>query len=700
MAKIKELFGPIPMAGLPPRKPVVPIEHTEPVHFEFASKFDVPRMLMGFNTVDSNDPDLPALEVASSVLSGGKTSRFYKKFVEGEEIASSADASHTWGRYPGWFGVQLELLPGKDRKHAEALVLAELKRLVDEPVPADELNRVRQGIIAGAVFDRESIHGMADNLAQGLTNNDLPWLKKLLPRMAAVTPADIQRVAKKYLDPQKRVVVWSVPKPEEKEEAVPPETGKQSSLGGRSSSGALAGAARRQAAHRGISPLATARRDDAAAPVAGAAKEFSLKATRRVVLPNGLVLLLWENHRLPIVVASANVSQEALREPAEKAGLTALMGALLDEGTAKHTGPEIAELIENVGGALSLSSSGGSVKVLAPNRTLGLQLLIDCLTQPSFPDDAFKREREHQLAAIDDAQKQPLERATIRFRKALYGKHPYGLPSLGTEETVSKLTPADCKAFHDLLFVPNNTVLVVAGDFKSDEVIAEVTKLTADWKKSPLPDFKPPAIEPPKGFNEEIITMPEAEQLQFLLGQPGIRRNNPDYYKLLVMDHVLGTSPGFTDRLSHRLRDTEGLAYTVTANICSSASEEPGLFTCYIGTEAKNLAQVKREFLEELKRIRSEPPKPSEVEDVQKYLLGQLPFEFTTNEQVAGRLLSVERYKLGFDYLADFRRAISAVTPQDVQDVARKYLDPDHMVLIVAGAVDDKGNVVEKPAEK
>ena len=108
--------------------------------------------------------------------------------------------------------MQLELLPGKDRKHAEKLVLAELKRLADEPVPDDELNRVRQGIVAGAVFDRESVHGMADNLSQGLTNNDLTWLKTLLPRMAAVTPADIQRVAKKYLDPQKRVVVWSVPK--------------------------------------------------------------------------------------------------------------------------------------------------------------------------------------------------------------------------------------------------------------------------------------------------------------------------------------------------------------------------------------------------------------------------------------------------------------------------------------------------------
>ena len=189
----------------------MPIEHTEPIHHEFSSKFDVARMIMGFTTLPSTDPDLPALEVCQSVLSGGKTSRFYKDLVEGAEIASSAESFDTWGRYTGWFGVQLELLPGKDRKAAEKLVLGELQQLADTPITPAELARVRQGIIASAVFDRESVHQLADNIAQGVTLNDLPWLKTLLPRIAAVTPADVQRVAKKYLNPNQRVVVWSVP---------------------------------------------------------------------------------------------------------------------------------------------------------------------------------------------------------------------------------------------------------------------------------------------------------------------------------------------------------------------------------------------------------------------------------------------------------------------------------------------------------
>jgi zinc protease len=184
------------------------------------------------------------------------------------------------------------------------------------------------------------------------------------------------------------------------------------------------------------------------------------------------------------------------------------------------------------------------------------------------------------------------------------------------------------------------------------------------------------------------------------MGHPGIRRKNPDYYKLLVMDYVLGTGPGFTDRLSARLRDREGLAYTVNATISPSAGEEPGLFTCYIGTTPKSFAQVKREFLEELNRIRDEPPKPEEVEDAKRYLLGSLPFELTTNRQVAGKLLYVERYGLGFGYLDDYRAAVAAVTPEDVQAVAKKYLDPEHMVLVAVGAVDAEGKPLAKEPEK
>ncbi len=413
-------------------------------------------------------------------------------------------------------------------------------------------------------------------------------------------------------------------------------------------------------------------------------------------MPNGLTLLLYENRRLPIVVAEAYVRRTKLYEPDEKAGVSTLVGNLLVEGTAKHSGPQIAEMIEDVGGILSMNQSGGTVKVLTPNRKLGLGLLFECLTEADFPKDAFAREKEKLLTLIADFDKRPDQRALALYREMAYGKSPLGRSLLTERKTLEKLTPEDCKAFHRKVFLPNNTIIAVVGDFDSKTVIDEITPPTMAAKKTDLARPVVPPVEQPKEFTQKILTMGDATQLHFYMGHPGVKRNNPDYYKLLVMDYVLGTGPGFTDRLSARLRDREGLAYTVTANISSSAGEEPGLFTCYIGTFPDKFAEVKKQFLEELNKIRDEPPTAQEVEDAKQYLLFNLPFRFTTNDNIATQLVYIERNGLGFDFLEQYRKAVGAVTPEDVQAVAKKFLDPTHMVLVAAGPIDEKGNPIAK----
>src|SRR5262249_9199026 len=155
----------------------------------------------------------------------------------------------------------------------------------------------------------------------------------------------------------------------------------------------------------------------------------------------------------------------------------------------------------------------------------------------------------------------------------VYGNHPFGRPSYGTRATVEKLTPADCKAFHKLAFAPNFTTVVVVGDFNTDEMIKKIEALTKNWPKSDLGKAVAPA--PPKPVAvERIVSDPTAAQVHFYIGHLGITRNNPDYYKLLVMDNVLGTGPGFTDRLSSTLRDRQGWAYTVQAAITGTAGKE------------------------------------------------------------------------------------------------------------------------------
>jgi zinc protease len=667
LAAIKKLFGPIPRARLPERKELPKDLPKLPARLEMPSKFSVARLMVGFPTVRYGEADHPALNVLAAVLARGKGSRLYGSLVDGKAVASSVGAEHSPGRYPGWFGVQVETLPGKNRTLVEKLLKAELAKLGKEPVEESELKRARSLLLSSTIFDREGTYDLANSIGEAVTHGGLDLARKYLPRILAVTAADLRRVAKKYLDPERSVTIWSIP---------------QAKKADGDASASL---------WRGSRP---ARR-------AGAEKGgFDLKKAQRVELPNGLVLLLFENHRLPIFEAHLSLREANIYQPDDKLGVAALTGALLDEGTRKRTGRQITAAIEDVGGALSLSGSGGSVRVLAPDRRVGLEVLLECLTQPSFPKDAFARAKARQLAEIAENETLPNTRAQQAFRRLVYGKHLLGRPAGGTTKTVRGLTPADCSDFHRKVFVPNNALLALVGNFDAKAAIAEVKRLTKDWKKAELSRPNLPKVEKPEVFTLKILTMPEAAQLNVYLGQVGVRRDNPDYHKLLVMDYILGTGVGFTDRLSSRLRDREGLGYEVSANITSSAGAEPGVFTCYIGTDKENFAKVKKMFLEELNRIRDTKPSSKELADVKAYLTGSQLMKFSTNAGIAGQLLAIERYKLGFDYLDRFQKEVQAVTAEDVQAVAKKYLDPKRMVLVAAGAIDAKGKPVGAAREK
>jgi zinc protease len=678
LKKIKELFGPIPKGELPPRKVATFFpERKEPTRKEFESKFDVPRLMIGFNTVTVGTPEDPVLDVIQYVLMGGKTARLYRKLVEDERIASSVESAYSGnsaGRYPGWFGVTVEMLQGKDRAKAEQLTLAELEKLAKEPITDAELARARRKILAAYVFTRESIHSLADTIARTSTypgGEDVgKFFENYLDRVLKVSKEDVQRVAKQYLDTKKAAIVWSIP----------PEAKKMGHTGGK-----LA-----RAPERADGRAARSARAEGAG--AGA---FSLAAAKKTVLPNGLTVITLEDRRLPVVVAAAEVADVRLREPLDKLGVAALMGNTLEEGTAKHSGKEIAQLIEDTGGSLSISSGGGSIKVLTPDTDLGLGLLFECLQNPTFPNDAVERMREQQLSAIADSETQPRTRASHLFYSTIYGEHPSGRPGLGKKETVEKLTAADVKAFHKLAFAPNFTTVAVVGDFKTEEMLKKIEQLTKDWKKSDLgrPEVKAP---PAPAGGEKIVSDPNAAQVHMYLGHLGIKRNNPDFHKVLVMDNVLGVGPGFTDRLSANLRDRLGLAYTVTASLASSAGKEPGTFTGFVGTFPDKFLDVKFGFMKEVNKLRDEPPTAQEVEDAKKYLLGSLPFRFTTLSAVAGELLTAERYGLGFDYLEKFRKEVAAVTPADVQAMAKKHIDPKAILIVAVGAIDKDGKPLRK----
>jgi zinc protease len=680
MELVKKLFGKIPKADLPERKPEPKIQpRTEQFRKEFESKFDVARLMIGWNTCRIGEPDDYVLDVVDDLLSSGKTSRLYRRLVEGDRLANSVGTGNYSGRYPGWYGVQVEMLKGKDRQKAEKAAFEEIARLAREPVGEDELKRVRRRIIASFLFNRESVHNLADLVARSVTNTDIDYLKTYLAKVMAVTPAQIQATAKRLLNENQAVVVWSVPEddPKPAKASVRP-----TQSGGFLESGGTA-----------------SRRNQKPMPEMGSAA-ISLKDAKRVVLPNGLTLVMLENHRLPIVVADVEIADVRLREPAKKAGVAALVGDMLEEGNARMTGRQIAEAIEATGGSLAFSSSGGSLKVLAPDTGLGLGLLFECLQTPTFDKEALELKREMQLSSIADVETQPQNRALRLLQKAVYGDHPYARSVYGTEKIVSKLTAADCKRFHAAAYAPNFTTVVVVGDFDSKEMEKTIETLTKDWKPVPAKAPSVPKPDPNGAPGERIVSDPTAAQTHLYLGHLGITRDHPDYYTLLVLDNILGTGPGFTDRLSSNLRDRQGLAYTVNAQICSSAGDQPGTFLGYIGTHRDKYADARDGFLREIRKMREEAPTEQEVEDAKKYLLGSMPFRIATNEGLAAELLLAERYKLGYDSLEKYRGKLQGITPADVLAAAKKHLDPKKLTLVAVGPIDKDGKPLPEPKDE
>ncbi len=699
LALAKKLFGKIPKEDLPERKPFPKLTpRGKQVRTEFVTKFDAARGSLGFNTVKVGDPDDYVLDVIHDVLAAGKTARLYKRLVEGDELCNSVSAGNNTGRYPGWFNVQIEVLKGKDRTKAEAAVFEELAKLADKPIPADELARVRRRALATFLFGRESVHNLADFIARTVTYSDLDYLRTYLAKLTAVTPADVQRVAKKYLRKESAAVVWSVPD----DDPHPPMKAKGEGKKGEREP-VLASGGRKppvsELATGGLRPPLTRNGQNPSAPAAGGAA-LDLTKAKRVELKNGMVAILLENRRLPIVVAEAYVADTRLRESAEQTGLAVLVGDMLEEGAGKRTGEQIAELIENTGGSLSMGSTGGTLKVLTPDTAAGLELLFDCLAKPTFPAEALDRKKAQQLAVIADVETQPQNRAKMLLNERIYGDHPFGRSAYGKKAVVSKFTAADCKKLHASLFVPNNTTVVVVGDFDTADMLKKLESLTADWKPAKLPELTVAAPKKDGLPGEQIVTDPTASQTHVFVGHLGVTRDDPDYYSLLVMDNVLGVGPGFTDRLSSNLRDRQGLAYTVNASIAGSAGDRvPGLFVGYIGTFADKYLIARDGFVKEINRIRDEKATPQEVADAKKYLLGSLPFKLTTNEQVADQLLTAERFKLGFDFLTKYAAAVDKVTVADVQAAAKKHLDPKRLTVVSVGPIGTDGKPLPAPKD-
>ncbi len=402
-------------------------------------------------------------------------------------------------------------------------------------------------------------------------------------------------------------------------------------------------------------------------------------------LPNGLKLMIVEQHELPLADFVLLVGSGSTADPASKTGVANLTSSMLREGTTTRKSLEIADQIAFLGINLSSSSSweSATLSLHTPTAQLdsALALFVDVALHPSFPANEFERIRKNRLTELLQLKDQGPAIANLAFPAIIYGNaYPYGAAPIGTEASVKSFSTADLEEYYRANFRPNNATLIIVGDVSPSQIEQKINGLFGGWQRG---NITPAAYgEPPKSAATTIylIDKPGAAQSSFRIGTVGVPRSTRDYFALTVMNTILGGS--FTSRLNQNLRETRG--YTYGAGSRFDMRRAAGPFTASAEIVAAKTDSALLEFMKELNLIR-EPVATAEVARAKQYLQLQLPGDFETTQQIASALVPVALYGLPLDYYGNYVQNIGSVTQADVQRVAQEYINPGSLAIVIVG---------------
>ncbi len=409
--------------------------------------------------------------------------------------------------------------------------------------------------------------------------------------------------------------------------------------------------------------------------------------TRREVLPNGLTVMVRENFASPAVVVNGYLQAGAEDETDGKHGLAGFTTDVMQRGTRHRSFNALYEEVESIGAGFGISSgihlTSFGAKGLAEYLQVLLNILNDVLRAPDFPTQQIEKVRTEIYTDLHERAHDTRRLASLAFYELAYPpEHPYHWSQMGYPETIAGITQDDLVAFYETYFAPQNMVIAVVGGIEVERAIDAVRSIFGDWHKTRPARMPAPPLAPLAELKEQWLTVDDKTQSNLVLGWPGPARGHEDFIPCFVANTLLGVF-GMYGRLGKRVREQHGLAYYVYSRLDGGGG--PGPWRVVAGFDPRNVQQGIELILDELRVLREQPVQKDELDDTISYLTGSLPLYLETNEGVARSLVNIERYELGLDYLRTYAAMIDAVTSEQVQDVARRWLDLDHYALAIAG---------------
>jgi zinc protease len=415
-----------------------------------------------------------------------------------------------------------------------------------------------------------------------------------------------------------------------------------------------------------------------------AAHEVTFPPYEIRTLGNGMRVVAVLHHEQPAVSIRLLVGAGSAQDPKGKGGVANLMASLLDQGTTTRSAQQIADQIDFIGGDVGTGAATDlsfvNAIVMKDSFQTGMELIADIARNPAFAAEEIARQKDQILSSIRVNADDPGYIADVVFDRLVYGFHPYGLPGTGTEDSLSSLTREDLRAFHRQYFIPNNMILGIVGDVTSDEAFAAAERVFGGWPRGTLPPATP--IDPPAPVRKIVIVdKPDAVQTSIRVGQLAVPRKHPDYMTWDLAVKILGGEGA--NRLHQVLRSQYGLTYGAEAN--AESRKDAGDFVAETDTRTDTTGQALRLMVDEFSRLVRERVGQRELADAQAYLAGSFPLTIETPDQIATQVLNVLFYDLPISEIGSFRERVLAVTPDDIQRVARQYVRPDRLSIVLVG---------------
>ncbi len=420
-------------------------------------------------------------------------------------------------------------------------------------------------------------------------------------------------------------------------------------------------------------------------PALGPPPSLSLPPMQHFELSNGLRVVIMEKHGVPLVQVDLLVHSGTVSDPDGKVGLASLTASMLDEGAGEYSALELADAIDMLGADISVGSGIQTswVDLHTPLAQLedGLSIMSDIILRPTFSAEELGRQRQNRLTSILQWHDEPGVIADRLFSQTLFGaSHPYGRSGFGDEEGLRAINAGDLRNFHATHFTPGNSHLIVVGDITPATVIPLLEDAFGQWRGDAPGSMRVSSVRQVSSRRVLLVDKPGAAQSEIRIGRVGVDRMTDDYYPLLVMNTVLGGS--FASRLNQNLREEHGYTYGARSSFSYRKGAGPFTASAAVQTDVTDSALV--EFMRELNAI-VEPISPEELNRARNFVALRFPGRFQTVAGVANRISEFLEYGLPEGYFNGYVSGVLNVSIDETTRVAREYLDPDKMIIVVVG---------------